>query len=427
MESGKDKKTVPKRIGELLVAANVIRTDKLLEALQVSKTTKSPIGRTLMSMGQLTEQDLQAAIELQALLRAGLISTEFGIRALNVAVKNRVSLQQAFVKLGWRPPLQDAIPTSELGELLLEAGIVSPRSLEDAVKHSKEHGLPLGRCLVVNKALSAQILSSVLTAQVLLRDGKINKDQAVAGLKASSAKQQTIEQALKEAGAYEDDQVGVKLGELLCAAGFISESDKTSAVELGLEKKIPIGQVLVESGIIPLTVLEDCLKLQKSIASQSLTLEKAVEILKESQVRRVSVDKVSKEKKGKEAVIKRANQMLDFLLAANLLNSEQITAAQNATSISGASIGEVLLEAGLLDDSILDAATQAKKLVDDKIIDVDQAVATLWYCIKEKVEFHRALEEAPWDLPEAERDNTQLQEQRKSLLGGLWSRVTGKE
>lgn len=429
MDHGKDKKTGPKRIGELLVAANVVRADKLVEALHLSKKTKSPIGRTLMSLGQLTEQDLEAAIDLQALLRAGVISTEFGIRALNVAVKNRVSLQQAFVKLGWRSPLHDSVPTSELGELLLEAGIVTPRSLEEATKNSKDYGLPLGRCLVVNKALSAAMLSSVLTAQVLLRDGKINKSQAVAGLKVASAKQQSLEASLKESGNFSEEESNVKLGELLCAAGLLSESDKISAIEVGLERKKPIGEILVTSGIIPSTILHECLNIQALIANRSLTLEEAVDILKESRTRRLPVAQVKQEYDVKRAKIKSANDVLDLIISANLLTPEQINAAHNATSITGATIGEVLLEAGLLNEENIEATAEAKRLYEEKVISIDQAIASLRYTFQKGVDFHRALEEAPWDFTDSTTgaDKQTSQEQRNKWLEGIWSKVRGKE
>jgi hypothetical protein len=429
MEHGKDKKTGPKRIGELLVAANVVRADKLLEALHLSKKTKSPIGRTLMSLGQLTEQDLEAAIELQALLRAGAISTEFGIRALNVAVKNRVSLQQAFVKLGWRPPMEDVVPISDLGELLLEAGIVTPRSLEEAVKNSKDYGLPLGRCLVVNKALNANILGSVLTAQVLMRDGKISKEQAVAGLKLAAAKQQSLEESLKESGTFAEKENNIKLGELLCAAGLLSETDKVSAIEVGLERKKPIGEILVTSGIIPSTILHECLNIQALIANRSLTSEEAVEILKESRIRRIPVAKVKQEYDVKRAKIKSANEVLDLIISANLLTPEQINAAQNATSITGATVGEVLLEAGLLNEENIEATAEAKRLYEMKVISVDQAMASLRYCFQKGVDFHRALQEAPWDFNDSQNgvDNKDSQEQRNKWLEGIWSKVRGKE
>ncbi len=66
MEIGvKERRGGPKRIGELLVAANVIKPEVLLEALQVAKKSATPLGRVLMSIGELTERDVETAIEIQ--------------------------------------------------------------------------------------------------------------------------------------------------------------------------------------------------------------------------------------------------------------------------------------------------------------------------------------------------------------------------
>src|SRR5262245_11016740 len=133
MEIARDRRAGPKRIGELLVAANAIKPDVLLEALQVAKKSSTPLGRVLMSIGELTERDLQTAIEVQSLIRQGIISPDFGVRALNLAVKSCITVDAAFQKLGWSPPEKHGVPATELGELLMEAGIVSPKVMEESI------------------------------------------------------------------------------------------------------------------------------------------------------------------------------------------------------------------------------------------------------------------------------------------------------
>src|SRR5580700_6000765 len=113
MEIVKDRRAGPKRIGELLVAANVIKPEVLLEALQIAKKSGTPLGRVLMSIGELTERDLQTAIEIQSLLREGVISAEFGIRALNVAIKGCLPIEEAFNRLGWKAPQRESMPSGE--------------------------------------------------------------------------------------------------------------------------------------------------------------------------------------------------------------------------------------------------------------------------------------------------------------------------
>jgi hypothetical protein len=427
METSKDKKAGPKRIGELLVAANVVKTDVLLEALQISKASKCPIGRTLMSMGYLSEPDLQAAIELQSLLRAGLISTEFGVRALNVAVKSRVPLEEAFAKLGWRPPMHDVLAVSELGELLFEAGLIKRKELETAMAQSKAKGLPLGRCLTLNHVITMNLLSSALTAQVLLRDGKITREQAVAGLKASAKKQQTMEESLEEVGAYAADENQVKLGELLAAARLVSESDKVAAVEVGLERKQPVGKVLVESGVIPQRVLDDCLKLQKLVSNGSLTLSEAAEALKQSQLKHLSVDRIMDERASKALEITKANLVVPLLTAAKVFTEQEIDDATKNNTKANASIGEILIDARLIDKAMLEAAVHAKNLLEDGVIHQDHAVAALLHCKRTGAPLHRALEEIGWMGPEDAGSAKPQANSDANWFDNMWSKVKRKD
>ena len=98
------RRSSPKRIGELLVAANIIRQEVLLEALKVSKTSQTPLGRVLMSIGELSEYDVEVALYVQSLIRQNTISAEFGVKAINVCIKGRIPLDDAFKRLGWTPP-----------------------------------------------------------------------------------------------------------------------------------------------------------------------------------------------------------------------------------------------------------------------------------------------------------------------------------
>src|SRR5579885_1423040 len=212
MEIARDRRGGAKRIGEILVSAGVLKSEVLAEALHIAKKSSTPVGRVLLTIGALQERDLLAAIEVQALMRDGLISAEFGARALNACVKAKIPLDEAFRRLGYKPPEdRDIVSTGELGEMLINAGIVTRAVLDDCIRQSEDNNLPLGRCLVLARAVSQHLLTSALTAQVLVRDGKITFDQAVNGLQAAHKKQQTIERSLSESGAYRIQEESAKL------------------------------------------------------------------------------------------------------------------------------------------------------------------------------------------------------------------------
>jgi len=424
MEIVKERRAGPKRIGELLVAANVIKPEVLLEALQVAKKSATPLGRVLMSIGELTERDLQTAIEIQSLLREGVISAEFGVRALNVAVKGCLSLEEAFNRLGWKAPQRETMPGNELGELLLDAGIVDRSVLEDAMRQSQENNLPLGRCLVLSRAVSSTLLASALTAQVLLRDGKITREQAINGLKGSQKKHQSIEVSLQEVGVYKSTQTNIRVGDLLTQAGLVTEGDKISAIETGLVRAQPVGQVLVQAGMITSSTLNEALKVQELVSTGNLSGQQAVDILKTATTRGISVEQVLSERSTKEDEITRANSVIDILRHAGLLTPEDMAKAEAIGPQLNATLGEVLLTMGMLDKRMLQAAVQAQSFVDDGILKKDQVAACLRYCAKTGVDFPDALREVTWTPPpEEEETDNKDKAAEGSWFGKLWSKV----
>lgn len=427
MDISRERRTGPKRIGELLVAAGVIRQEVLAEALQVAKKSSTPVGRVLMTIGELTERDLLAAIEVQSMIRENLISSEFGIRALQVCIKGRLPLDEAFRRLGWQPPAErDLVPSGELGNLLLSAGIVDKPVLEDCMRQSEENNLPLGRCLVLARAVSSNMLTSALTAQVLVRDGKITYEQAIAGLQAAFRKQQTLEQSLSETGAYRAESDKVKVGDLLTQAGLVTDSDKVSAIERGLVDSMPVGQVLVQSGMVSPTVLDEALKLQKMVNEQQLNSLQAAEILRQAHNRGIPVEMVMNEKGARQAEIQQVNQVMGYIRKANLLAPEELHRAESLAADLKLSLGEVILSKELITPGLIASAMQARKLVGDAFVTEQHAIKVLGMCKRTGITFSDALKQVPPDIeldesPDSEdEDDDDDKKGDKGKFGGLF-------
>ena len=421
MEITKDRRAGPKRIGELLVSASVVKPEVLLEALQVAKKSSTPLGRVLMTIGELTERDLETAIEVQALLRDNVISAEFGVRALNLAVKNCVSLEEAFKELGWKAPTRELLVGSELGELLLEAGVVTRTDLDNALKQSRENKLPLGRCLVLSRSLTSALLASALTAQVLLRDGKITRKQALEGLRAAQKKHQTIESSLEEVGVFKANPSNVRVGELLTAAGLVTEGDKISAVEVGLVEQKPIGQVLLQSGMITNQQLQDSLRLQEKVSAGNLTGAQASEVLRQATARRVPIDIVLSERNTKDDEIARANEVIEILATAGLISKEDYAKSESVSKATNISLGEVMLNNGTIGRPLLRNAVQATDLVRTNMLKIEQAAAALRYSSKTGVDFADALKEVAF-LPSQPLADLAKGDASGSWLNKLWGK-----
>jgi hypothetical protein len=432
MEIGSEKRAGPKRIGELLVSANIVRPESILQGLKESKASNRPLGRVLMGMGVLKERDLEAALELQSLLREGLVSNQFGIRALNLAIRSDIPLAEGFRKLGWQPPERPPASTNELAQLLLDAQLVPRKQMDEALARSTSAKIPLGRCLVLNRIISSSLLSSALTAQVMLRDEKITRTQAIAALKAAFRKQQPLEQSLQESGEVSLSEPGLKVGDLLTAAGLVTEGDKMSAIEQGLVNELPVGQVLLRQGRISQSVLDDALKIQQLVNMKTVTSHQGTELLRTAHARGVSVEAIMAEWQAKQREIERAFKSTALLEKAGILTAGEVGRAQAKTVQHRMVVLDLLRTSGRLPAQLLDAAMRADSLVDNQVIDSEQAVAVLIYCQKHNVDFHHALQNTPWDshrgpTPESSAPQPQTssatQEQNSTWSNSPWSKA----
>ncbi|MDZ4835503.1 MAG: hypothetical protein SGJ27_17145 [Candidatus Melainabacteria bacterium] len=432
MEIARDRRAGAKRIGELLVAAGVIRQEVLLEALQIAKKSSTPVGRVLLTIGELSERDLLAAIEIQSMLRENLISNEFGIRALSVCITGKVPLEEAFRRLGFKPPAErEVVATGELGEILISAGVITPPILEECLRQSEDNNLPLGRCLVLARAVSSNLLTSALTAQVLVRDGKITYEQAVAGLQAAHRKQQTIEQSLSETGAMrvKVDERYVKVGDLLTKAGLLSESDKVSAIEKGLVENIPVGQVFVQLGLISPSVLEETLKLQRLVGEGQITSLQAAEVLRQANARGVPVDVITNERSYKTQEVEALNRLLILVRKAELIGPTELQRAEIISRDLKMTLGEVILSKDMIPQKLIEATGQAKKLMDDGIVTEKHAIKILSFCRRSGVAFSEALKSVPpdHDVEDYDEPEEPEEESKSDFLGGIFGMFNKKK
>jgi len=405
-----------------------------MEALKVSKNSQTPLGRVLMSIGELSERDLDAAITVQQLIRQGAISNEFGIKAINVCVKAKIPLDTAFERLGWTPPeVIGEHNAGELGELLVASGLLDRSILEQAIWQSKENNLPLGRCLVLNRALTSTLLQSALTAQVLIRDGKITLEQAVQSLKNVSKKQQSLEQSLFDTGAFRPvGRENIKFGDLLTQAGIVTEGDKISAIEIGLAENQKIGEVLVQSGMIPANVVDESLRLQEMVNEGKMSGLQAADILRQAHARGVSIEAVMEERTSRQEEVEKVNTVLELLMQSGVLTGDDFNRAQNLGRQLNVSIAEVILTKEMVNKKLITAAIQGQGLVAEGMLQQHQCATAIKMCARTGLELHQVLKDLPPEPapgpgssgPDSVEDRTK---KGGGFLGGLWSKVTKKD
>ncbi len=379
------------RLGILMIDAGLITRDELEDCLRMSRETGLPVGRMLLVSAKTTETVLQAAVQAQSLLKDGLIDLDTAYAALRIVKEEKKSFDSALKQLNI---VIEEVKINKLGQLLLASSFVTEDQLEEALAGSASTGLPFGRMLVLNGVINESQLAATLNAQILIRDDKITKEQAIDGLKQARRRQIAVEVPLMEKGFYRvQTRDAIRLGELLSLAGLISESQLLNAVELGLISQKPLGQVLIELNLVSEEILKVALQLQDLVMKGTLRPLQASQVL-------VHVRETGRSIPEAVAMIERGltNETIDitlkdFLMTVKTVTNDDIQTAFEVSVNNNQILGRMLLLSGIIDEPTLQAAMRLVFLVKGGLLTIEQAQQAFDYSTRHRATIDEALQE----------------------------------
>ncbi|MBX3073975.1 hypothetical protein KF707_17785 [Candidatus Obscuribacterales bacterium] len=390
------KRSTPVLIGDLLVKSELVSLGQFADAMPISLKTGLPVGRVLVGSGFLTEPEFKAAVTAQSLVRENLLPMEMAINSLRLARQQRLTFDEALRQIGWRSEYYEA--TNRLGDLIVDAGCMKASDLEGALDACFTSGLPLGRVLVLRGVCNEMLTYAALTAQVLLREGNITREQALEGLKIVNQRKITMEESLDQQGLIAKRGHTIRLGELLMLASLVSEIDLLSAVERGMLDEQPIGQVLVRVGLITEQTLEQALQLQNLVTRAQLRPLDAAEVLKKVRKTGVSIEKAIAELSGSGASGNGFDvmEMPELLRAAGLLAHTDMIKSIDQSSATGVPVEQVLMNSHLVDQVTMDAASRCQALLKAGQISQEQCVFALQTWIGSRRDIDQILSGVGW-------------------------------
>lgn len=169
------------KLGEMLVCAGIIDEEVMEQAHARSLERGEPLGVVLVAEGLLTENYLDAALELQVRVRDGMFSREQAIAALKQDPRRLLDMIAPNMKAdeGLKLKTKAAI---RLGELLMRAGIVSQSDVMQALELSLAHGHPIGEMLVARGFVTRALLDAALSLQRMITASHLTIGDATACL-----------------------------------------------------------------------------------------------------------------------------------------------------------------------------------------------------------------------------------------------------
>jgi tetratricopeptide (TPR) repeat protein len=415
------------QLAQLAIDLKLIDSRGLSDSLQISRDTGMPVGRVLVMSGLISENDLNNLVRCQTLLKERMIDFALAHKAMAAVRGKALAFDQALYSFGWTPPEQEG--THPLGQLLVEAALIHEEQLASALKHKEKVGLPLGRVLVLSGLVTESLLTAAINAQILMRDKKLKKKQAIEALREASRRSVPLESLLQAKGFYEmPSRSSPRLGELLTVSGLLSDSELISALESGLASQKPLGEVLISQKLVSQDVIDAALSLQTAIAQSTLRLDQARSVLLmvnhgtayPDALKSVADSPTKKEKPAERMSFLTFLEKLKQVDAAGFNNALEI--AKGNTSI----VMQILTVGQLSDEDSLIRAEECYKLSHVGKLTIEHACLVFDYGQRNGLSTQDALRELHWQFgdsstkqnlkPLKKKDDKQMSTSQMNLL-----------
>ena len=393
------------QLGELLIRGGLLGPEQFEAAYRLSFKMRLPIGRVLTMHGHVTEEQLRAALEIQARIRDGLIPFEHAITALLMVSQEGLPLETALNRSG-PVALPTQVPThNRLGEILTSAGIASQPLVDQGMVTSAETGLPLGLVLLNKGVITRASLNSALAAQRLIREGKVERDAVLYALKLARLRSISLEQSLKETGQFANLAPKFGIGELFVMAGAVSESQLLTAHEIEATHDKELDEVFVELGYASKPCIKAAKHILKMIESGVLFEDQAAQIISKVQYASSNEElqrvlSLIDEDPGAIFEERQPIEITDILKKAGLISDKDLQIATALALANKVPLMKTLFDARLIDEQVLEHATHLKNYLDHDLLKLEQATIVMAYCLENNMTVEETLDTFGWTAPQ---------------------------
>lgn len=279
-----------------------------------------------------------------------------------------------------------------LGRLLLQLQLVKEKDLEEALKLSEETRLPLGKVLVMIERLSDTTLKTVVEAQWMLRDKVVTMEEAAAAIDIAKRNNWSLSDAMVVMGSPAYISKGTRLGELISASKIMEGNQLSETLQTATASGLPLGRVLMLLDTLPEELIEAALRLQQAMRSGQMDAEEAA-----AELAKIKADLPS---------IEGGSKLGELLMRAGLLQESEVQAAVGMANANGKLIGEVLQEFDWVSLDTVEAAVVLQGKIRANEICINDAVKVIKRVHKNKYPLETALGDCGLVQSDAERKLT---------------------
>jgi hypothetical protein len=240
-----------------------------------------------------------------------------------------------------------------------------PRMAADSDLIAKRPNILLGEFLVQAGLIPEATLNAALQLQELVRSGSLGTRQAA----------EAVRRAHNRGGVVEQ---------------FSASTTKEPGI--GQIDAPPLGEILVEAGLIRFVILKAVLNLQEVVRTGALTKEDAIQAFIQEHF---GISGKPEQKTDDQT----DRNVIDLLCKAKLIQDQDLQTAVSVRKKHGGELWRILVAAGKLDNITYDAAKSCQTLLAENRLKIEQAIIALHFCQRSRVSFDEAIEELGWEKP----------------------------
>ncbi|CAN5383744.1 hypothetical protein BH11CYA1_BH11CYA1_32430 [soil metagenome] len=384
-------------LGELYYKAGLINIAQLCQALCIAHKNNLPVGRVLTMIGLSKHKTVEDALKLQNLVRQNVLAYDLAITALRQLASSKTTLVSVLQELGWQGNCER--DEENLGSLLVEAGILTQKSIEDSLGLSRHIGLPIARVLVLQGLVTSSLLGTALSAQSLIRSGRAARSQAIKALSSANGLAQSTG-ANCDIALITSRAPYIRLDELLLLAGLLSDRDVQKFEKLDdRDCQRALGEQIVESGMFSSSLIAAAVRLQSIMAKHQVTPDRAARALKLVFSKNISLTKALKE------ILRECDPYDGNITLYHLLRLSGLVTAYDIRRLGHlpvhpeggmGSLEERLIKTGIVNRSALDASKRCLLLTQEGFLTAEQAMIVLHHWSWSGEGLTRVLERLQW-------------------------------
>lgn len=171
-----------------------------------------------------------------------------------------------------------------------------------------------------------------------------------------------------------ESQNKVRLGELLVDSEIVSSADLTEAIQVSTRLNIPIGRVLLLSGLVSPVTLEAALEAQPLLNDEKESRTNVIKALKEVDCTGKSLNKMLPSSGDGRDVGLGRDKLAELLLDSEIVSQDQLDQALSTSFEAGVPLGSALVLEGILSPSLFPSILRIQQNVRTGSISKDEAI-----------------------------------------------------